>query len=58
VLSTPACRRRMARVICIFSENLLLRGIFECGAREARGSVRLRVGAAAKACVMVRGFGL
>ena len=50
--------RRQATVICIFSEKVLVRGFFECGAREARGSVRLRAGVAAKVCVMVRGFGL
>ncbi len=54
--STPAWSSRIAAVICTFSENLLLRGIFECGPREARG--RVRAGAAAKVCVMVRGFGL
>jgi hypothetical protein len=46
----------MARVIYTFSEKLLVRGVFECVAREARGSVWLRAGAAAKA-FMVRGFG-
>ena len=42
----------------LFFEKVLVRGFFECGAREARGSVRLRAGVAAKVCVMVCGFGL